>query len=185
MVRGEVHSLVPFVRVMRVLPQLRLRNMLGALISYHSLRVKGSMIFFLDPFLPFVRRLFLLHSAARVRTRRRSGGGIVHVLLEVLVETLTKVVHILHHSLQQKEDPWRRRRMLGMCRLEAHASVPTRNCGTRIPSFWGRGGAEHTNRGHVRVRTFHRATYSTEHAARPTEPSSLKIKVRVHPGGEK
>ena len=118
MVRGEVHSLVPFVRVMRVLPQLRLRNMLGALISYHSLRVKGSMIFFLDPFLPFVRRLFLLHSAARVRTRRRSGGGIVHVLLEVLVETLTKVVHILHHSLQQQEDPWRRRRMLGICRLD-------------------------------------------------------------------
>ena len=47
------------------------------------------------------------------------------------------------------------------------------------------GGAEHTNRGHVRVRTFHRATYSTEHAARPTEPSSLKIKVRVHPRGKK
>merc|ERR1712168_1785692 len=34
--------------------------MTGALTSYHSLRVKGSTIFFFWPFLPpFVKRLFL------------------------------------------------------------------------------------------------------------------------------
>merc|ERR1719326_2031040 len=50
---------VPLVRVTRVLPQMGLENMLGALMSYQSLDAKGSMIFFFDPFFPLVRRLFL------------------------------------------------------------------------------------------------------------------------------
>merc|ERR1719414_2290485 len=52
--------LVPCVLVQRVLPQLRMANMLGALMSYHSFLRNGSPAFFLPPFLPpFVRRLFL------------------------------------------------------------------------------------------------------------------------------
>jgi len=42
-----------------VLPTLRTSKMDGALMSYHSLREKGSTTFFLIPFLPFERRLFL------------------------------------------------------------------------------------------------------------------------------
>merc|ERR1719216_392027 len=46
--------------VQSVFPQLRIENMLGALMSYHSFLRKGSPAFFLPPFFPpFVRRLFL------------------------------------------------------------------------------------------------------------------------------
>merc|ERR550532_3920323 len=48
--------LVPCVLVQRVFPQLRIENMLGALMSYHSFLRNGSPAFFLPP---FVRRLFL------------------------------------------------------------------------------------------------------------------------------
>lgn len=44
--------LVPCVRFTSVLPTWRVANIDGALISYQSLRVNGSMIFFLVPFLP-------------------------------------------------------------------------------------------------------------------------------------
>lgn len=44
--------LVPWVRLTNVLPTWRVANIDGALTSYQSLRVKGSMIFFLVPFLP-------------------------------------------------------------------------------------------------------------------------------------
>ena len=52
--------LVPLERETRVLPQRGAVNMDGALTSYQSLEAKASMIFFLDPFFPLVRRLFLL-----------------------------------------------------------------------------------------------------------------------------
>lgn len=42
--RVVLHSLVPLVRVTRVLPGLRTLNTDGALMSYHSLRVKGSTL---------------------------------------------------------------------------------------------------------------------------------------------
>merc|ERR1719424_1738028 len=52
--------LVPWVREISVLPQLRTLKTLGALMSYHSFLRKTSPVFFLPPFLPpFVRRLFL------------------------------------------------------------------------------------------------------------------------------
>ena len=42
---GEArHSLVPVVRVTGVLPQVRCLKLLGALMSYHSFFVKGSML---------------------------------------------------------------------------------------------------------------------------------------------
>merc|ERR1719254_289274 len=52
--------LVPCVRETSVLPHCRWLNTLGALMSYHSFLRKGSLAFFLLPFLPpLVRRLFL------------------------------------------------------------------------------------------------------------------------------
>merc|ERR1712147_456093 len=50
--------LVPAVLVTRVLPTLVLVKRAGALTSYQSFFVKGSIAFFLLPFLPLVRRLF-------------------------------------------------------------------------------------------------------------------------------
>lgn len=52
--RRQQHEnvLVPWVRFTRVLPTLRLVNIEGARMSYHSFRVKGSTAFFLAPFLP-------------------------------------------------------------------------------------------------------------------------------------
>lgn len=44
--------LVPCVRLTKVFPTWRVANIDGALISYQSLRVKGSTTFFLVPFLP-------------------------------------------------------------------------------------------------------------------------------------
>ena len=48
--------LVPWVRLTRVLPTSLTLKMDGALMSYQSLRVKGSIIFFLAPFLPPLER---------------------------------------------------------------------------------------------------------------------------------
>merc|ERR1719193_1536285 len=51
---------VPCVRETNVFPHCRWVNTLGALMSYHSFFKKGSLAFFLLPFLPpLVRRLFL------------------------------------------------------------------------------------------------------------------------------
>ena len=44
---------------MMVLPQFRVANILGALMTYKSLRAKGSWAFFLPPFFPLEIRLFL------------------------------------------------------------------------------------------------------------------------------
>merc|ERR1712027_92052 len=53
-------NLVPWVRLTKVLPTSRTLKTDGALMSYQSLRVKGSTTFFLTPFLPvFARPLFL------------------------------------------------------------------------------------------------------------------------------
>lgn len=50
--RARVHALVPDVRDTGVLPGTRAENMPGALMSYQSLRVKGSAAFFLPAVLP-------------------------------------------------------------------------------------------------------------------------------------
>lgn len=55
---SKVDALKPCDRLTRVLPALRVSKKPGALMSYHSLRVKGSTTFFLMPFLPFDKRLF-------------------------------------------------------------------------------------------------------------------------------
>jgi hypothetical protein len=75
--RASLAFLRPVVRLTRVLPTLisvrlclfllffqvltysRLLNVEGALIEYQSLRVKGSWVLFLRPFLPFDNLLFL------------------------------------------------------------------------------------------------------------------------------
>merc|ERR1719507_1220239 len=54
---------VPCDLVTRVLPQLRLEKMLGALMSYHSFFRKGSPAFFLPPFLPPLVSLLFLPTA--------------------------------------------------------------------------------------------------------------------------
>jgi hypothetical protein len=48
-------TLVPCVRVTRVLPTVRTANMEGALTSYQSFLLKGSTAFFLPPFFPLLR----------------------------------------------------------------------------------------------------------------------------------
>ena len=50
---------VPVVRVTGVLPHARTEKFDGALMSYHSFLVKGSITFFPFPFLPLDSRLFL------------------------------------------------------------------------------------------------------------------------------
>ena len=67
-------SLVPLERETRVLPHTGAEKMEGAFTSYHSLVAKASMIFFLDPFLPLVRRLFLLQRDARGQSTPRAQG---------------------------------------------------------------------------------------------------------------
>merc|ERR1711967_149821 len=57
--------LVPAVLVTRVLPMMELVNRAGAFTSYQSFLVNGSTAFFLLPFLPLVRRLFLPTAIAR------------------------------------------------------------------------------------------------------------------------
>ncbi len=57
--RAGPHLLRPMVRLTRVLPGVRFSKKEGALMSNQSLRVKGSTTFFLSPFLPLERRLFL------------------------------------------------------------------------------------------------------------------------------
>src|SRR6185437_11345658 len=62
------------VRVTGVLPAMRLTNMEGALMSYHSLREKGSAAFFfvdLPPFLPN----FLFFPTATAERRRGGEEG--------------------------------------------------------------------------------------------------------------
>lgn len=71
-------TLVPCVRVTRVLPTLRTANMEGALMSYQSFLEKGSTIFFLPPFLPLLMRLFLpaagqQTNSVRVCAEREAG----------------------------------------------------------------------------------------------------------------
>ena len=63
---GGAHALVPAVLVTRVLPTLVLVKRAGALTSYQSFFVKGSIAFFLLPFLPLVRRLFFLYRQPQV-----------------------------------------------------------------------------------------------------------------------
>lgn len=58
---------MPLVFVTRVWPTLRSVYMEGALMTYHSFRSKGLMIFFPFPFFPFDKRLFFL--------RRKHGGA--------------------------------------------------------------------------------------------------------------
>ena len=58
-----VYSLVPVVLVTGVLPGMRAENMLGALMSYHSLRVKGSTGFFFPAIFPFFPNFLFLPTA--------------------------------------------------------------------------------------------------------------------------
>lgn len=55
----KVSTLVPVVRVTKVLPTLRWVNMLGAFTSYQSFLAKASWAFFFPPFFPLLIRLFL------------------------------------------------------------------------------------------------------------------------------
>lgn len=52
--------LVPWVRLTNVFPTSLTLKMEGALMSYQSFRVKGSMIFFFAPFLPPLERPYNL-----------------------------------------------------------------------------------------------------------------------------
>ena len=67
--------LVPWVRVMRVLPHLRTEKTLGALMSYHSFLRNGSTAFFLPPFFDFVNRLFFPWWVGRERIGEPGGRG--------------------------------------------------------------------------------------------------------------
>merc|ERR1719183_1576775 len=63
---SSVAIFVPVVRVTRVLPQLRVRKGVGALMSYHSFFRKMSPCFFLPPLLPPPLLSFLFLPTAMV-----------------------------------------------------------------------------------------------------------------------